>query len=314
MILLNFRKKPFRNLFSLGSSKPTRLVESLELKEWLINEVQENLFDPKEDYTIGGNWTFDSSTVFENGVSVGTITELVLGVGIKVVGGNLTSPAGSVVSPGFVVGENSNGVYDKSASEIGVSISGTNATIFDTAGIVTNSVRAISPVGTPAAGVQAYEYTDGRNVQTTLFLSNFDVGSIGGAGNLGLGGLIYSFPAGSHIHFATCIQDVSLAGDAPILADTPEVGLGSVIASGAVATLGGTPTFEDYVTGSAMPNCGGDSLYVKPTGATAGFGMGISLNGVSDSKDLYLNVANNWSGASASLSAFGTITINWTIL
>lgn len=177
----------------------------------------------------------------------------------------------------------------------------------------TGVVKNTQNVGVLGTGVTAVEAGDGMHHVTTLTLTDVDLGAIAGAGNLAVGALIYTFPAGVHKHSVT-YSSVSLTGDAAIQADTPDCGLGSVIGSGAVAVLGGTATFEDYVGGSAAADCNGTALTVGPTGATAGIHTGISLNAAGDTKTLHYNAAANWSGASAALLANGTVVLEWTTL
>lgn len=64
MITLNFNKKPFKNIFALNSFKPKRFVETDELKQYLIDEVQEYLFDVDADYAVTGDWTFSGTNSF----------------------------------------------------------------------------------------------------------------------------------------------------------------------------------------------------------------------------------------------------------
>ena len=96
--------------------------------------------------------------------------------------------------------------------------------------------------------------------------------------------------------------------------DTPDVGMGSVVGSGAVVTLDGTATFEDTLTGQtwAVALTGVLQTSGAPMGATAGLMVGIALNDTGDVKDLFLNVADGWAaGITGNLTASGTIVINW---
>ena len=115
-----------------------------------------------------------------------------------------------------------------------------------------------------------------------------------------------------HIHSVT-YQSVGFTGGGTVDADTPDVGIGSVIATGAVSVLGGTATFEDYITGSAAADCSGTALVVGPVGAVAGIHTGISLNKAADVKAVHLNVADTWAGADT-MTATGTVVIKWTDL
>jgi|TARA_Y100000034_G_C6905929_1_gene420365 hypothetical protein len=180
--------------------------------------------------------------------------------------------------------------------------------------VVNAEIRSQSNVGAPGTNVSDTHYGDGYHHVTVLTLTNADLGSTPGAGNLALGALIYTFPAGAHLHSVT-YGSISLQGDAPVQADTPDVGIGSVVGSGAQNLLSGVgATSEDYVTGYTGTDCNGTADTIDIIGAVAGIHTGISLNKDADVKDVYLNAAANWSGATATLTATGTVTLKWTYL
>lgn len=125
-------------------------------------------------------------------------------------------------------------------------------------------------------------------------------------GSIGVGNLIYTFPAGIiSIHSA----GVSLAiqqGDGNISADTPDVGVGTVIASGAVTALNGTGTFEDILTGQTWTAaCDGT---VQTGGAALATDMAMTAAGA---HTVYLNMADAWAGAETTGTVSGTVRINW---
>lgn len=164
-------------------------------------------------------------------------------------------------------------------------------------------------IGTPNTNVTAVEYGDGLNHTTELSFSAMAVPGPTAAANEAHGYLLYTFPAGAHIHEVTYMS-VALQGGGTVDADTPDVGIGSVIATGAVAVLGGTATFEDYITGQTAGDCAGTAT-VAMTAATAGYGTGISLNASGDTKTVHLNYADNWAGADT-LAATGKVVLKWT--
>lgn len=173
-------------------------------------------------------------------------------------------------------------------------------------------VIAEKNVGTVgAATVTAEEVGNGRDFVTVLTLTNFVVGTIPGAGALAVGGLVYTFPAGSHIHVATYADlGFTIVGTG----QTPIWGIGSVVGSGAVAVLNGTATFMNYVTEQTAADSAGTKSKVL-LGATAGVLTGISLNKATDVKAVYLNAAETWAANNAgSLYANGTITLKWSYL
>ena len=164
--------------------------------------------------------------------------------------------------------------------------------------------------GTQGAGtLNVKEYGDGVNHVTKITLNDFVVGSSVGAASLAFGELLYTFPAGAQI-IETLYMNVALTGTTNIAADTPDVGIGSVMASGAVAVLGGTPTFEDYITGQTSGAISGANFIEVATPVIAGAFTGIALNISSSTKTIYLNAADGWAGE-GDVTANGTITIAW---
>jgi len=151
--------------------------------------------------------------------------------------------------------------------------------------------------------------TEGGNSSvhvTTLTLTDFIVGKPTELANLAFGALLYTLPAGAAV-IKCAKQDLGLtATDATIAADTPDLGIGTVIASGAVALLSGTATFENVMTGQTQTNCTG--TVVKAVSTTS---LGILA---SAAHTLYLNCADGWAGADTNIKANGTIVIEWTFL
>ena len=160
-----------------------------------------------------------------------------------------------------------------------------------------------------ASGIAVSEGGDDINHITTLTLTDFAVGSSTGAAALAFGALLYTLPAGIQIIEAVHVS-VALTGTAPIVADTPDVGIGSVVASGVVSVLGGTATFEDYVTGQTSGAISGANTITAFLSATAGALTGIALNKTADVKAIYLNCADTWADA-GDVTATGTIKIIW---
>jgi len=166
-----------------------------------------------------------------------------------------------------------------------------------------------TPVGTLGTNVTAAHFGDGKNYITILTLTAASLGPPTAATNLAIGALIYTFPAGVHVHTATYMSIGLTVGG--VTTDTPDVGIGSVIGSGVVTVLGGTATFEDYITGQTATNCSGTAT-VKTSVATAGALTGISINEVGGTKTVYLNAADGWdAGVTGNLTATGTVTLKW---
>ena len=176
------------------------------------------------------------------------------------------------------------------------------------------TVTKVTPLGTTPVGTVAIaEYTNGRDVTTVLTLTNFVVGALAGAAAaLGVGNIVYAFPAGQHFELVSSFSALVLkcAGTA-VATDT---GLGSVVASGAVNVLSGTATFEDRLTGQTINTAAtGGAAVSAIAAATAGIGAGISLNLAASVKNVFLNSAGTWNADNTgNLTASGTIVLKWT--
>ena len=176
--------------------------------------------------------------------------------------------------------------------------------------VLTSTIKSTANEGTEGYGtITTTEYGDGYNHVTVLTLTDVVLPAISGAVNEAQGVLLYTFPAGVQV-IDSVYMSVSIQGLAGIQADTPDVGIGSVIATGVVATLNGTATFEDYVTGQTAADCNGTET-VKTTLPTDGDSTILESG---DTKTLHFNFADGWAAASATNTADGTVTIKWTTL
>jgi len=198
----------------------------------------------------------------------------------------------------------------KSQVETVLSAAAANSTASSVAMVDANKrLQTAAGLGTPGTGVTAVEYGDGRTHQTVLTLgASCVLPAIAGGAALGVGKLLYTFPAGAQIIDAAYMSVAITQTQAHINADTPEIGLGSVVASGAVSVLSGTATFEDILTGQVAADCTGTAT-VKTALPTAGVPL---ITEAAGSKAVYLNVADTWaaSGDAAALLT-GTVVINW---
>jgi hypothetical protein len=202
---------------------------------------------------------------------------------------------------------------DVTLANIAVNVTGISNIINGTTAR-TGLIKNTQNVGAVSAGVAAVEVGDGKHHVTTLTLTNKDLGAVAGAGNHAVGALIYTFPAGVHLHSVTYMS-VGLTTAVACAADTPVVGIGSVIATGAQATLLAVgATCEDYIVGTGAANCTGTATVVGPVGAVAGIHTGISLSAAGGVKALHLNAADGWAGASATVLASGTVVLVWDTL
>ena len=172
---------------------------------------------------------------------------------------------------------------------------------------LTNALTTTANVGTAGTNVVATEYGDGYNHITVLTLTGAALTPTIPADAEGAGAIIYTFPAGVHITTA-CHMDVTA-----VVADTAtnavDMGLGSLIGSGDIATLT-TAAMEDCVTGQTVADISSPATE-KSTISTAGAPLLFEAGG---SKVLHLNMAGTWNATVASLAATGTVTIYWTYL
>ena len=203
------------------------------------------------------------------------------------------------------------------AAEINL-LDGSSATapVVSTAAILDNAgaLRTAENVGTAGTGVTAVEYGDGYNHVTVLTTTTSTVldADIDDNETIAVGAIIYTFPAGVYVGHSIHL-DIT-AFHAVDLDNSADVGAGSVIGSGASATLNGT-TMEDWLTGQTVDMSSSTGATEKSTLMTAGNNLLFEAAG---SHVLNLNAAAVWNSTGATsnqeLHAVGTVTIAWTFL
>lgn len=189
---------------------------------------------------------------------------------------------------------------------------GDNVTAWTSLGYTSGGASGAVLMTTPVSTVSIREYGDGRDITSVLTLTNFVVGALAGAGAaLGVGNIVAAFPAGNHLELVNYQNLVLTAAGTAV---TTVTGLGSVIASGAVAVLSGTATFQDRLTGQSVATAAGGGAAAEALKAvTAGIGTGIGLNVTGSVKNVFLNSAGTWNANNINnLTATGTIVIKWT--
>lgn len=165
-----------------------------------------------------------------------------------------------------------------------------------------------SNFGTVADGVSVLESGNGLYHQTILTFNSFEK-DIVGAASLAHGKAGYTFPKGGIlIHGGTL--DVTIKGAAEV--GTPDIGIGTVIGSTAVANLSNPATLEDILdgfTGTAIASGGGRTVKVwKPQADVT------NLEGETTAIPVFFNFALAWT-ASETLTIYPCIiSINWTFL
>lgn len=169
--------------------------------------------------------------------------------------------------------------------------------------IVANGFKPLHPRGTPNTNWYVTEFGDCFHRTTVLTAGNNITISVGGAGNLGVGTLVYTFPTINMAVTSARFRGSLTAAVTP--AATPVIGLGSTIASGAVAVLNGTPAFHNIINESTSAALNGtDMTRVDAHNGTA-------LLSTSNPR-CYLNLAHNWAAADTiTVNAGFQIIINW---
>jgi len=168
-------------------------------------------------------------------------------------------------------------------------------------------LRTNANVGAAETGSTAVEYGDGHHHTTVLTVST-TLPAIAGGANLAVGKLLYTLPAGAVIVKAAYMSLGITQSEGNINADTPDGGLGTVIGSGVVATLDGTPTFENILTGQTFNNCTG-TAEVKTAQPTAGVPLVIEA---AEAHTVHFNVADGWAASGDAAAALaGTVVLEW---
>lgn len=166
----------------------------------------------------------------------------------------------------------------------------------------------VQNVGTPNTGVIADEYGSGDSHITVLTVNQVDALTLADGANIADGYLLYTFPAGSVIIDGCAMTMGATAADTLLSAAATEAGIGSVIATGAVAVLSGTATFEDTLTGQVGVIDGTADVQAVTTARA------IQVAGA---KTVHYNLAMASTVATAtdmSCDIAGTVVINWTSL
>jgi hypothetical protein len=161
-------------------------------------------------------------------------------------------------------------------------------------------------VGAAETGVTAAEYGTARQHVTKLTFTNLAIGSSTGAAALGFGKLLYTLPAGAVV-VRGAYMNVALTGSgAACDADTPDGGLGTVIGSGVVATLDGTATFENIMTGQTFNDLTATAELKTVSGQV------LSIEAAA-AHTVHFNLADTWAAA-CDVTATGTVVLDWVYL
>jgi len=160
-------------------------------------------------------------------------------------------------------------------------------------------------VGTSSDYVSAVKEHGNDTFHKTALTLTGALPTIAGGADLAVGRLLYTFPAGVIRIISAYLNGVAITQtEGNITDDTPDVGLGTTIASGAVAVLGGTAAFENVLTGQTFTDCDGTA---EKVGAAS-----TLIIDAADNHTLYLNVADGWAASGDAAAAIsGEVVITW---
>lgn len=158
-------------------------------------------------------------------------------------------------------------------------------------------------IGTVASGTSVVEYGNGAFHQTVITVDT-TLSTIS-ATTLRVGKLIYTFPDGAVDVKATYMSMALTTSGTSNTADTPDIGIGTVIGTGSSATLNGG-TMENIITGQTADDCNGTAEVLHQVTslviATAG------------AHTVYFNAADTWVATDTACAIAGTIIIEWTFV
>lgn len=175
------------------------------------------------------------------------------------------------------------------------------------------SFGTVGNLGTANTGVTAAEYGDQYNHVSVLTVSQTDALTIADNAAICDGYLLYTFPAGVIVVDYAYMSMAITAASTEAQSDTPDVGLGTVIGTGAVATLDGTATFENIITGQTAADANGTAT-VKTAIPTAGTPFIIEA---ADAHTIHFNAADTWAddtGGDLSADIAGEVVLVWRFL
>jgi hypothetical protein len=220
----------------------------------------------------------------------------------------------------FGEGDSNDGIY----TVVSATFDGTNTVITVTETPTANAsasgyVRLKAPAagstvsyspGVANTGVTAtHSSSDGVHFLTTLTVSQVDALTTGDNVALADGYLLYTFPVGVCV-IESAYMSMGMTATTEQIADTPDVGLGTVIATGANAVLSAVSTYENILTGQTAADANNTATVKTVTGQEF-------VIEAADAHTLHFNVADTWADdTSGDLTAdiAGTVKIAWTYI
>lgn len=153
------------------------------------------------------------------------------------------------------------------------------------------------------AGFSAETWGDKGNYHTRITI-NSALPDIPGGANLAVGKKMFDFPAGEIFVERSSMSVALKASQANVVADTPDVGIGTTIGAGVVAVLGGTAAFENLITGQTAADVNG-----AVTTASVDTPLVIAT---AASHSVFFNVADGWAASGDDgILISGTLDIFW---
>ena len=159
-------------------------------------------------------------------------------------------------------------------------------------------------VGTVAAGSTVVEYGDGTKHQSVITVDT-TLGDIPGGAELSLGKLVYTFPAGAVDVKSTYMSMALTTSGTSNTADTPDIGIGTVIGTDTSATLNGG-TMENMISGQAANDCNGTAEVLHQATSL--------IVATADAHTVYFNAADTFVATDTACAIAGTIIIEWTFV
>jgi hypothetical protein len=185
----------------------------------------------------------------------------------------------------------------------------------ETSNSIKHKLKFVTPettqnVGTPGTGVKATEEGDGIWHKTTLLVASdvIDAFTVGDNAALGVGYELYTFPAGAIVVDSARMSVELVAADAATDDDTPDVGLGTKVASGIVSVLGGTAEFENLITGQTAVDLQADTILTKSQASQC------VIESAEADRSVFLNLADTWADSTdqtVDLKADSVVTVFW---
>jgi len=185
---------------------------------------------------------------------------------------------------------------------------------------IMNKIRSSDEAdfGTVGSTVTAVEKVSGIIHITEITIPSQVLITIGGGAALAAGLLLYTLPAGN-VNLINAAMHVFLTGTTAHENDTPEVALGTTIASGATATLGAVAATAEDISG---PHVMGGLEDDGTEGAlNLSGGKGTTANKTSgfffadgDTATVHLNIADSWAATAGTVTAAGKVYLTWIAL